>query len=371
MVTQPSLKQRYLLHLCAPPDRSGLDIFGLKTASSIAQTGIPTNFKLIWPQAIYRLFNSGRLPFGRRLFRQVAAPFYASRLLKRMRAGDVAWIQSFCVPTAEVPAVEATLKTRSVSYIFHLMDNWFDVAFLREGTIRRCLLADLVGVPTPQLAQRVREVVPQAKVEVFEEPVDLDRLKDKERKHFTGTPVVLWCGNPYNLRAIWNSLDVLRRVRKHTPFILRVVCGVKPAQEFSFGLDVEWRRFDHQSESQLIAGSWLGIAPMEDSTYNRCKGAYKVKTYLAAGLPVVASPVGFQSELVRGGHNVGLLPDSPREWEESLSMLLKNPFLCAQMGGRARAYAKQRFDYAATTPQWAASLLHHFPSLASHDSTGH
>lgn len=287
-----------------------------------------------------------------------------------MQAGDVAWIQSFCVPTAELPTVETALKAASVSYIFHLMDDWFDVAFLREGTIKRCLLADLVGVPTPQLARRVREVVPEAKVEVFEEPIDLDRLKDKERKHFTGTPVILWCGNPYNLRAIRNSLDILRRVRKLTPFVLRVVCGEKPAQEFSYGLDFEWRRFDHQSEGQLIAGSWLGIAPMEDSDYNRCKGAYKVKTYLAAGLPVVASPVGFQSELVRGGHNVGLLPDSPTAWEESISMLLKNPSLCAQMGARARTYAKQRFGYAAITQQWATSLLHHFPSLTAHDSTG-
>jgi glycosyltransferase involved in cell wall biosynthesis len=351
MVMPENPKRRSLLHLCVPPDRSGLDSLGLKTASSIDRAGIPTDFALIWPQTIYRLFNSGRLPFGRRLFRKVVAPFYAARLLDHMQASDVAWIQSFCVPTAELPTVETTLKAASVSYVFHLMDDWFDVDFLREGTIKRCLLADLVGVPTPQLAQRVREVVPGAKVEVFEEPIDLDRLKDNERKHFTGKPVVLWCGNPYNLRAIRNSLDVLRRVRKHTPFVLRVVCGEKPSQEFSYGLDVEWRRFDHQSEGHLIAG--------------------KVKTYLAAGLPVVASPVGFQSELVRGGHNVGLLPDSPTAWEESISMLLKNPSLCAQMGARARTYAKQRFGYAAITPQWATSLLHHFPSLAAHDSTGY
>lgn len=369
MVTPQILNRRALLHLCAPPDQSGSDIISLKTASAITRGGIPTDFTLIWPRTIYRLFNSGRLPFGRRLFRKVVAPFYAARLLDHMQGSDVAWIQSFCVPTVELPTVETTLKAASVSYVFHLMDDWFDVDFLREGTIKRCLLADLVGVPTPQLAQRVREMVPGAKVEVFEEPIDLDRLKDKERKHFTGKPVVLWCGNPYNLRAIRNSLDVLRRVRKRTPFVLRVVCGEKPSQEFSYGLDVEWRRFDHQSEGHLIAGSWIGIAPMEDSTYNRCKGAYKLKTYLAAGLPVVASPVGFQSELVRGGNEVGLLPESPNEWEKSLNILLKNPSQCAQLGARARVYAEQRFSYLATTRQWIANLRRYFPSLAAHNST--
>lgn len=58
MVTPPIVKRRSLLHLCVPPDRSGLDSFGLKTASSISQAGIPTNFKLIWPRTIYRLSKS-------------------------------------------------------------------------------------------------------------------------------------------------------------------------------------------------------------------------------------------------------------------------------------------------------------------------
>jgi glycosyltransferase involved in cell wall biosynthesis len=364
MVTRPDFKRRCSLHLCVPPNRSGLDSFGPKTASCISQVGIPTDFNLIWPQNIYRLFNSGCLPFGRRFFRNVVAPFYANRLLSRIQAGDVAWIQSFCVPTAELPEVEATLKGSSVSYIFHLMDNWFDVDWLRQGTIRRCLLANLVGVPTPQLAQRVREVVPEAKVEVFEEPIDLDRLEDKEKKHFTGEPVVLWCGNPYNLRAIQNSLGVLRRVRKHSPFVLRVVCGEKPSPEFSYGLDVEWKQFDHHSEGRLLAGSWFGLAPMENSAYNQCKGAYKVKTYLAAGLPVIASPVGFQSELVRGGHDVGLLPDTPTAWEEAVSMLITDPHRCAQMGINARNYALKRFSYDAVSLRWYNSLISHFPSLA-------
>lgn len=367
MVTPPIVQRRSLLHLCVPPDRSGSDGFSLGSASFIAQAGICTNFKLIWPQTIYRLLNSGRLPFGRRLFRQVAAPFYASRQLKRMQAGDVAWILSFCVPTAEVPAVEATLKAKSVSYIFQLSDDWFDVEYLRRGTINRCLLADLVGVPTPQLAQRVREVVPKAKVAVFEEPIDLDRLKAGTTKHFKGKPIILWCGNPHNLRLIRNFLDVLRRVRMHTPFVLRVICGQKPPSEFSHGLDFEWKQFDHHLEGHLITGSWFGIAPMDDSAYNRCKGAYKVKTYMAAGLPVVASPVGFQSDLVRGGQNVGLLPESPAEWEQNIRLLLTNPSLCAEMGAQSRVYAEQRFSFRAIAQHWAATLQSHFPTLSEHN----
>jgi glycosyltransferase involved in cell wall biosynthesis len=103
---------------------------------------------------------------------------------------------------------------------------------------------------------------------------------------------------------------------------------------------------------------------MENSAYNQCKGAYKVKTYLAAGLPVIASPVGFQSELVRGGHDVGLLPDTPTAWEEAVSMLITDPHRCAQMGINARNYALKRFSYDAVSLRWYNSLISHFPSLA-------
>jgi glycosyltransferase involved in cell wall biosynthesis len=288
-----------------------------------------------------------------------------------MNPGDVAWIQAFCVPMATVPVFEQKLKNHSVSYIFHLMDDLFDIDFLKQGAINRCKLADLVGVPTPQLAQRVWEVVPSANVEVFEEPIDIARLDTGTETSYVGTPVVLWCGNPYNLQAIQELLDILRKIRKQIPFTLRVICGEQPPRHFFDGLDIEWKKFEHATEGQLIAGSWFGIAPMADSPYNRCKGAYKVKTYLAAGLPVVASPVGFQADLVQGSRNIGLLPETPARWEKDITSLLVNPSLLVQMRANARTYAQQRFSYSATTPNWVAKLQHHFPSLAARNSTAH
>ena len=64
MVTPPIVQRRSLLHLCVPPDRSGLDSFDLKTASSIGQAGVPTDFKLIWPQTIYHLSESHHCCYG-------------------------------------------------------------------------------------------------------------------------------------------------------------------------------------------------------------------------------------------------------------------------------------------------------------------
>lgn len=350
-----------MLHLIVPPGRSGLDAFSPKTAEFLCHTGVPTSLSLLWPEWGHRFFESGRVPFGRRFFRTFLAPRFATATLKKVRKGDIAWVLSFCVPLAKAPLTELKLRKRSAKYIFQVVDDWFDFDFLREGTIARCRIADLVGTPTPQLAQRVREFAPETRTAVFEEPIDLNRLTQRQISP-SETPVILWCGNPYNLDQIEVVSNVLRKIHKKTRFTLRVICGKEPSTKHTDGFDVEWRKFDHSTERSLIAGSWFGIAPMPDTGHNRCKGAYKIKTYCASGLPVIASPVGFQADLIREGGNIGFLPDTPKEWEQALSRLLSDRNLCLSMGRKARDYAEKRFSYEAIAPRWAHTLREHFES---------
>ena len=182
----------------------------------------------------------------------------------------------------------------------------------------------------------------------------------------TTYPTMLWNGNPFNMENISWLADALRHLQTKADFTLRFICEDPPPQDFCRGLRVEWKRFDHETERDLIAGSWFGIAPLPESRHNRCKGAYKVKTYCASGLPVVASPVGFQGDLVRAGQGIGFLPESWNEWEQSMLRLLQDRDLVRSMGTRAREYAEGRFSYQAVAPAWAAALRRHFapPSLS-------
>jgi glycosyltransferase involved in cell wall biosynthesis len=348
-----------MIFLRAPVERSGLDSFGPKTAQALTKQGLDSSFRNLWPASVYWLFNSGRLPYGRTIFRNYFASPFAVASLQKAKAGDLAWIQSFCSPCSLSPLAEAHIKSRGLRYLFQVADDWFDIDNLREGTVRRCHLADLIGVPTPYLRARVLEFVPEARVAVFEEPIDLERLKSSSVCGLAEKPVILWCGNPFNLKHAETLLGVLRQVHRVTPFIFRVISGRKPPQCFFDGLTTEWLPFCHEKEASLIAGSWLGIAPMPDSGYNRCKGAYKVKTYLAAGLPVVASPVGFQRDLIDQGKGVGLLPASTREWSEAIFSLINNAPKAIEMGKKAQLYARSRFSYEPVVATWANILREH------------
>jgi len=316
---------------------------------------LPCSWDYLWPGLIYRLFNSGRIPFGRRIFRSFFATPLAMRSLRPVKKGDTAWIISFCSPFSPHPGAESAIRKKGAKYLFQVVDDWFDIPELRESTLRRCRLADAIGVPTPSLARRVLEFVPEKNVLVFEEPIQIHRFEAIQQVR-DPIPTILWNGNPYNLQHASMLMGVLRRIHRKCPFRFRFICAKPPPKDFGQGLDMQYLKYNANLEAQQISGSWLGLAPMPDTGHNRCKGAYKVKTYFAAGLPVVASPVGFQQQLVAEGGEVGFLPESTEAWEKALLSFLKNPDLSLRMGKTAYLYAQRRFSYEAVASSWVSHL---------------
>lgn len=353
-----------MLHFFVPNERSARDILSYGTMSALKNAGVDCSLSDLWPHRPYLVMNNGRIPFGRTIFRKMMASYFATRKLAVCQKGDIAWILSFCAPCITQPLAEIRLKQRSVKYIFHVMDDWFHFDWLCAGTIKRCELADLIVVPTPQLAKRVRHFCPNTSIEILEEPIDTRRLQPTLNSNLSPVPTILWNGNPFNLVHIADGSSILAKVARQVPFKLRVICDTQPPCDLAKHMDLEWIRFDHTEEAGQIAGSWFGIAPMPDTEHNRCKGAYKVKTYCASGIPVVASPVGFQADLINGGEGIGFLPESPDEWEKTLIRLLTDRNLCLSMGDKARSYAEKRFSYEAIAPQWAQTIRKHFHSHA-------
>jgi glycosyltransferase involved in cell wall biosynthesis len=350
-----------MVHLLVPPDRSGLDSLSPMSAASLNEFGIDASFRHLWLGDIHSLMHSGRIPFARRIFTKFLAKPLARFALSKTQAGDIAWILSFCVPRDPQPTIEAGLRQRGIRYIFHVMDDWFSVPELLPGTVARCQIADLVAVPTPQIAERVKEHVPHKETAVFEEPIDLGRLGASAESELDEQPTILWCGNPNNLKHMTECLDALRSIHMSIPFTLRVISGAPPQPEVAHGLTVDWRAFHHENEGELISGSWFGIAPLPDTPYNRCKGAYKVKTYFGAGLPVIASPVGFQKALVEASNGAGILASNLDEWISSLRFLLLDKAKIKEQGAKALAYATARFSYHSVGAHWADILRAHFP----------
>jgi glycosyltransferase involved in cell wall biosynthesis len=211
------------------------------------------------------------------------------------------------------------------------------------------------------LRDRVLEFFPSARVLVLEEPIDIERVKPLPSRQTAARPFIVWSGHFNSQPELLTALQVLDRVHGRFPFTLRILSR-KPQDAPSFAFPVEWIPYDGAREAEMLSGAVAGIAPLEDTQYARCKGGYKVKTYFAAGIPVVASPVGHHSRTIR--HCVdGFLAATPAEWEEALSRLLRNAEFRQQMGTAARQSAVQKLSHDVLMPQWAEALREALPVL--------
>ena len=333
--------------------RSAHAIAGPETAAGLTAAGVQCEGHDLWPESAARWLWHSKIPGRRRLFDAVIARYGLWRLSSVVAENDWLWISGASRPLDSGCAFEKGLRRAGKKYIFHLLDDWFSVDSLRELALARLPLADLVVVPTPPLQRRVLEFAPQARVLCLEEPIDIDRLAPSQPAGGR-EPLLVWCGNPSNLKEVPNCAQALERVYREIPFRLRIITGQsRPA--ISLPIPWEWHPYESNSEAALLAGASAGLAPLLDTPYARCKGSYKVKTYLAAGLPVVASPVGHQAVIVEHGR-AGFLVQTEEEWVEALLTLLRDPTRVEAMGKAARHTAETRFSHAVLMPQWAAGL---------------
>ena len=118
------------------------------------------------------------------------------------------------------------------------------------------------------------------------------------------------------------------------------------------GVDVECLNWTEDTEVELIRECELGIMPLNDSPWEQGKCGYKLIQYMACGLPVVASPVGANREIVLEGEN-GFLASTAQEWSARMGQLLADQSLRRAMGREGR----HRVERAYCLQQVAPSMM--------------
>lgn len=111
-----------------------------------------------------------------------------------------------------------------------------------------------------------------------------------------------------------------------------------------------------EPEVVSIRGFDIGIMPLVDGDFERGKCGYKLIQYMACGLPVVASPVGVNCQIVEHGIN-GFLAETPEQWEQALQTLLVDAGLRQRMGQAGRQKVEQQYCIQVTDPVLSHLLI--------------
>jgi glycosyltransferase involved in cell wall biosynthesis len=106
---------------------------------------------------------------------------------------------------------------------------------------------------------------------------------------------------------------------------------------------------------QLLARFDIGLGPLTDDIYSRGKCAYKVLQYGAAGLPVVASPVGANTSATTSFG--GRLAQNTDDWIGQVSALLEaTSDERRRIGATARNEVERSFSFQAWSERWATAV---------------
>lgn len=164
--------------------------------------------------------------------------------------------------------------------------------------------------------------------------------------------VIGWIGTRSTLPHLASAGEALRRVCQDGRARLRVIAN----QPITLpGVPVEFVPWHEDREAELLAGIHVGIMPLPDAPWERGKCAYKLIQYMAAGRPVVASPVGANAEVVRDGET-GFLATTTEEWIAALTRLQADAGLRATLGAAGRRRVEQHYCLQVQADRLVAAL---------------
>lgn len=289
---------------------------------------------------------------------------YRRRLGQLLRAwdADLIWIEKEALPWLPWFAEQALLP-RHVPFIADYDDAVFHRYDLhRSGLVRwglghkldRLMAASsMVTAGNVYLADRAK-AAGALRVEIVPTVVDMNAYGPRP----SGTtdaiaPVIGWIGSPstwaeYMVPMVPMLTDVARRTSTR---ILTVGAGPHVALHPL----VDTLSWSEDTEIAHIQKMDIGLMPLTDTPWSRGKCGYKLIQYMACSLPVIASPVGVNTEIVEHGIS-GFLASTEAEWREALTTLLGDPGLRARMGAAGRKKIETQYSLQVWGPKVAALM---------------
>ena len=245
-----------------------------------------------------------------------------------------------------------------------------------EGLIRRPLIADVDdaiwlyrnGLAARHLARHANAVVAGndfigdyfaslgAQVHIIPTGVDTTRFRPGLAPAPRCYGVIGWSGT-WGGYAYFEPLQqaIGALLRKHPDWKIRFVSDRPPQLPALPEAQVEYRPWSPETEAELTADMDIGLMPLDDSPWSRGKCSYKMLLNMACGVPVVASAIGMNRDILAMAE-VGLGVQTPDEWVAALDTLIADATLRQAMGHRGRTTVCEHFSLEVVCQRWMAAL---------------
>lgn len=148
-----------------------------------------------------------------------------------------------------------------------------------------------------------------------------------------------WIGSPSTAQYLCELSAPLAAIGQEGSVRFIVIGGKAPKIPNISVVELDWHE---HTELDLINSFDVGVMPLPDDDWARGKCAFKLIQYMACAVPVIASPVGANVDVVSA--DCGLLASTPQQWADAMRTLRDQPERRAEMGQAGRQRVVQHYS---------------------------
>jgi glycosyltransferase involved in cell wall biosynthesis len=270
------------------------------------------------------------------------------------RKYDLVWMEKEILPWIPASIEKFLLKSSIpciIDYddaIYHRYDQHpnFLIRMALSNKIEKLMLSSNVIIVGNQYIAEYAVDAGAKQVEILPTVVDTNIYTQKNYKgnsNFT----IGWIGSPTTSPYVKVAIPALNQLCQNSDVNFSAIGALKKDMvEISVQL-IPWLA---ETEVQELNRFDVGIMPLPDTPWERGKCGFKLIQYMAAGLPVIASPVGINTEIVDHGIT-GFLASTTEDWVKYLRILKDDSELRRTMGIAGRRIVEEKYSLEMVAPK--------------------
>ncbi len=167
-------------------------------------------------------------------------------------------------------------------------------------------------------------------------------------KHSNKSKIIIgWIGSQYTLFYLNLIVDVIEELSLLYNNIEFRICGIgRNYDKLPKFRNIKFSTlayYDNKTMIKEISNFDIGVYPIDESELSLGRGSLKATLYMSCGIPVVASAIGHNCNIIKNGFN-GFLANSKNEWFESLNNLILNEHLRKNIGKNGFNFVRNEYS---------------------------
>ena len=179
--------------------------------------------------------------------------------------------------------------------------------------------------------------------------INLDNYISTPKKHEGGNNFTIgWIGSPSTTKYLDMVIDSIARLSEFYSITLHLVGSDINKHIAIKNVKVVRDNWSEFNEQKALREFDIGIMPLYDNDWDRGKCAFKLIQYMGSFLPVVASDVGMNRDLVGKS---GIVVKNSSEWFDAIKILFDDECMRTKMGKIGRKTIQDEYTIERALPK--------------------